>query len=1248
MTLADREGDVRANGNRQAIWQVVGGASFFAFVALSLSNCTIRKPETKTPVPNETGVAKSMFVDKDGRKKTFVCGWAPIAESGYWGETAVLHGVNSADHCNLVFSIEENALVGRLINPSLPKDENRWTPIISIPIGKHYYYEKAKDDVNRDRNEMVENTSRSDWRARPNIDLNFRGTNMFNWGYSPFWGSSIAISSVEDIEIETKNEKGEERSYIAFTAHMREAGDGHNQQAVVRFNFMEYKHNSKFQPTPYNDRNSNLLNILHLVGQKAEGIYPIMYGARWDLEKRHPIYLYGFPKAYREFGILTVKEWNRALTMTTSKKGKVEDKDIIPYFTVQEKEPKYPFDLRYPTMHWVSDKRISSSSPLGIGMAAADVMNGEILWGGIVLYGGLIEQYVKAFTPSGSDSTASGKAARYIQDLPFYPTSDARMQVTHQLRPFIDNPQDLPRSGAAGGLEKILQQNWMARDLPVPLPQRPGEKLDAQPRPPDMPNFSAISQAMVEHASQILQERLISVKSTLDRTSTSVLFCFRTGTSDESRKRFQKEFGENFSQLSSQQKDAVLRDKAEAQIYDSSRTHFDLDRTFNDIGPGWSYAVNQYKIDSDQALQAVILGLIMHEYGHFLGMGHNFKENILPKEGTVPDSIYKELTDKATPENHYTNMTTIMGYPNPRSEVAWALADVKPGPQDILVLHYLYNQEYSTFKKGDSEFSFKKLPLDGKIPLPTQVDEDGSSVSYFDACNDFAASWSTDPYCNRFDRGFEAKSIIENYFEDIEANLVTSLNAFVEARGGNVWGIESSLWSRALTAMGRVRVFYDYMRQKYAPVFEGQHPTLKKTYFARNETNLMEFGEVCTGQLRNAELEELFANEPELKNLCEANFYAIEHYKKLSTFNGSDYSKMDFTNKYVSSAVRGGDYGVGDWSRWLGTWSEISALPIKISALHAVTTTAPYVPTWFGLFPIEQYGGMPGAGRYTYSTLYPKQFTQAMAAAVESNLNFSVLDPSRPTTIGQAVLPLGYFMDISLGTSNDQTKSFPELMMERVRLQKNFRLKFVALILSGKMTKDNTRAYSFTGQAYDFATQKLVPTGAVYIMPDARVLVKSSDRSFIYPVTQMKFYQKNEGYVFAYKMDYDISSLDSLAPQGIKAKLDILYNAVLERCTAGDKNGLETYFNKQPTNDDQCSAGTSPTFCGFDLSETLGEGQERKFLESINRSFETYYKTMKTSGEVCEEAMKGVSLIVSAAAVLNGYWLPEMGRVYVR
>ena len=103
----------------------------------ALAACTVRTPTTETPIPTDRGIDKSFFVEtqstmKQGKAvteikpKTFLCGWAPISETGAISSRFLLHAVHMSNHCNMQFEVTEEALIGRLVNPTYPKEPARW------------------------------------------------------------------------------------------------------------------------------------------------------------------------------------------------------------------------------------------------------------------------------------------------------------------------------------------------------------------------------------------------------------------------------------------------------------------------------------------------------------------------------------------------------------------------------------------------------------------------------------------------------------------------------------------------------------------------------------------------------------------------------------------------------------------------------------------------------------------------------------------------------------------------------------------------------------------------------------------------------------------------------------------------------------------------------------------------------------------------------------------------------------------
>ena len=134
-------------------------------LAFLFSSCGVKTPATIKPVPNEFQVSKDFF-----KGRTFLCGWAAEQTSGTING-AILDHYNYASHCNIQFDINEDQLVGKLLQPSKLNDRNQWPTVITIPIKKHYRYEKEKDQFGREKNVYIENTGQDHWSRRPYMDL---------------------------------------------------------------------------------------------------------------------------------------------------------------------------------------------------------------------------------------------------------------------------------------------------------------------------------------------------------------------------------------------------------------------------------------------------------------------------------------------------------------------------------------------------------------------------------------------------------------------------------------------------------------------------------------------------------------------------------------------------------------------------------------------------------------------------------------------------------------------------------------------------------------------------------------------------------------------------------------------------------------------------------------------------------------------------------------------------------------------
>ncbi|OQW46566.1 MAG: hypothetical protein A4S09_05125 [Proteobacteria bacterium SG_bin7] len=1177
---------------------------------LTLSHCTFRIPATDVPKPDQQNIEKSFFVNSSGKPKTFMCGWASINEVGVVSEYNQIHNAAITNHCNIQFFITETNLLGKMINPSFPNDPGRWQTAVKIPIKSHYYFEREKDQNGRDTTRFVENSSRSHWSARPYIKLDLAGISILKsdfglLGFDPEQGGAVAqqINAVDDIEWDTKN------GFLGFTVQASAPKYGSENQGLFRINFLEFEHNTRFKKTRTNDRNYTYFNALHIMGEKVDGVYPLLYAAHWDLSKTHEVYLNGFPPEYVDIAAEVVDEWNELFASVPG----LMPKGHKP-FVLNKSKSKHIFDLRKTAITWTSDVKISGApaSPLGIGEVVADVRNGEILWASINLYGGTLINSIKAVSPvSSTGFTNNNNFADFIFNSKLIPSS-------------LSLPSGvLPFSLATG---ETSLQNFAEKLRPFVDTALYNSKLaEAEKSVEKIDKASVLNTIRSELQSRFLPENMVKhIMSGLQAEIAKKSFETNSFFASDS---YRKRLVEMLPKSNLKAKD----EKSENEYSNNSFLHllhpktFDIDRTVQDVAPGWASAISALKKDHNLAVRSIVKELITHEYGHIMGLGHQFKENILPHPDKVPHEIYESLARKATPEGHFTNFTSVMGYRNPRTEIADDYKNIKPGPQDRLVVAFLYGQKYATFKKGDTDFRFVNMPAEGTGIIPENDPKDPEyKTSYFPQCNDIDASLSLDPYCNRWDTGNTARQIVENYLVELR-DLTPTLFSLTDVRGGNADAAEAQLWKKSIGTFGRVRVFYDYMRHK----FKKQFDRVKK-----NEKALYAFSKACSSEREVSEWDEIFAEEPELKELCAVNRAVLNEIIKNVGLNTSDYTKMDSDNRYVPGGISGGDAG-RDFGRAYGTWVELNGLIIKLASTLALVTPFPWVQLGNSMMGIPTYN-TPDE-RYVYSSLYPVEYTKAISNVIKRNLHFATLNPNERTRMGQAAFALSGLLQ--LGQYNNDKNFFGTQYLEKINSQTKFNLSIVAIILNGyKKDGKVDRVDRFSGQVFDFQADKSIPLSSdVYLLPEGQVIAKSEDM-FLFPITNFQLFSDTSGYVVAYKIDY-YKDDNQLSKVSVKTELKDLYDQLLSNCIDEKKNGLSSFFNK-----------TEPKFEGFYMPTDLLKDSVEKgklFRESINSAFEEYRKSKGVSHEVCSEAIRGLGLIISSAAVVSGNWIPEI-RFYLQ
>ena len=152
-------------------------------------------------------------------------------------------------------SKDGTVLEARQVNVDEP-DFNDWTLLFSIPIVKHYFYEKDVDSRGRELNKFMKVSDRKNWQLQPWMDLNLKQIKFHDWRKAPTRSrfDSTVVVSAYDFDHEVK----QDANFLGFTALTTSFFRGSDIQNELRVNFLEFKGTPGFKMTPYD------LSLIHI------------------------------------------------------------------------------------------------------------------------------------------------------------------------------------------------------------------------------------------------------------------------------------------------------------------------------------------------------------------------------------------------------------------------------------------------------------------------------------------------------------------------------------------------------------------------------------------------------------------------------------------------------------------------------------------------------------------------------------------------------------------------------------------------------------------------------------------------------------------------------------------------------------------------------------------------------------------------------------------------------------------------
>ncbi len=856
------------------------------FSSLFFASCTYVTPEAENPNPGlEKDNVKYLVTDgvlalkkevlgyetnqqtnqvKEPVGKLWLCGWAPVSSGGGvkgWG--GLTNTPYNTRHCNMEMRISKDGrnLLAKNVDLNYPGDFEKWDLLFTIPILQHYFYEKEVDSRGRELNRYAKVSDRKNWKLAPIMDLDLRGIKFEDKTKSPEGFSTVAsilqaaggsLTDVYDIEISKENDQ----QFIGFTATRTHSFYGSLIQNEWRFNFLEIKENPGFKKTAYNTRSAKYMNILHVLGNQPNGdrADEVNWAAHWDVSEPVEFCINGFPedwRGYQNIGQDVIDEMNAAMEKIGAvKKGQKA-------FVVSTKKPKYHFDLRCPSISWVDDPILSFRAPLGIGLVNTNVATGEILWGGAVIWGGLIDRIINRDSESAVDAMANA-THKMLQDIdglknnPYFEDIGAQLQLNKWSRGALgyNNLQTLVEKTMGQREESTFDQVAQFREETLARL----DKFEKEENPEQR-------EAMLNNLIQDLQvvERIKDFS--IDGQSIEPLSLSDSDLAFDARYNpTEQEFIDDLNRFTGfvksvsytgDEKTSLANAQGHMDIDQATRlarefisTHaelpFDYDNRFENHYDAWASATSSMAgLEKAAAAYSTIKNVTLHELGHVVGLGHQFEGNRMPVRGTVPDKVYDALAAEV-PNRH--NYSSIMDYQSGHTEVSLPKEKVKMQVQDELTLAYLYNQQYATYRAGDEDWTFFTVREDGIIPVETPMNGNMYPARYMPQCSDLDALLASSPYCRRWDRGHDAPTMVEENLKEYTDSFISQLNSFTEATGSNPYFAKYRLWASTYRLMNYNRAFYDTMRYHLSnnDVYQSAFRKIRNS-----ESALLSFSKAC-------------------------------------------------------------------------------------------------------------------------------------------------------------------------------------------------------------------------------------------------------------------------------------------------------------------------------------------------------------------------------------------------------------------